>query len=128
MSEDSSSKGIGFKTNHAHQLHATPLHHIHVLTNQRVGGTITHLILQCVFFPELGTFEWINFNPDFLIRISTVETFLFSPYPLYFSRSLDIRKLFSPMRIFLFSHWLPAFLWLAAAVSLMITVFHTLLR
>ena len=28
---------------------------------------------------ELGTLEWINFNPDFLIRISTVETFHFSP-------------------------------------------------
>ena len=27
--------------------------------------------------PELGTLEWINFNPDFLIRISTVETFHF---------------------------------------------------
>ena len=27
------------------------------------------------------------------------------------------------MRIFLFSHWLSAFLWLAATVSLMITVF-----
>ena len=29
--------------------------------------------------PELKTLEWINFNPDFLIRISTVETFHFSP-------------------------------------------------
>ena len=28
---------------------------------------------------ELKTLEWINFNPDFLIRISTVETFHFSP-------------------------------------------------
>ena len=28
-------------------------------------------------FPELKTLEWINFNPDFLIRISTVETFHF---------------------------------------------------
>ena len=26
-----------------------------------------------------------NFNPDFLIRISTVETFHFSPNPLFFS-------------------------------------------
>ena len=34
---------------------------------------------------ELGTLEWINFNPDFLIRISTVETFHFSPKPLFFS-------------------------------------------
>ena len=34
---------------------------------------------------ELGTLEWINFNPDFLIRISTVETFHFSPNPLFFS-------------------------------------------
>jgi len=32
--------------------------------------------------PELGTLEWINFNPDFLIRISTVETFHFCPNPL----------------------------------------------
>ena len=29
--------------------------------------------------PELGTLEWINFNPDFLILISIVETFHFSP-------------------------------------------------
>ena len=35
--------------------------------------------------PELGTLEWINFNPDFLIRISTVETFHFCPNPLFFS-------------------------------------------
>ena len=28
---------------------------------------------------ELGTLEWMTFNPDFLIRISTVETFNFSP-------------------------------------------------
>ena len=28
---------------------------------------------------ELGTLEWINFNPDYLIQISTVETFNFSP-------------------------------------------------
>ena len=34
---------------------------------------------------ELGTLEWINFNPDFLIRISTVETFNFCPNPLVFS-------------------------------------------
>ena len=34
---------------------------------------------------ELGTLEWINFNPDFLIRISTVETFHFCPNPLFFS-------------------------------------------
>ena len=34
---------------------------------------------------ELGTLEWINFNPDFSIRISTVETFHFSPNPLFFS-------------------------------------------
>ena len=32
-----------------------------------------------VFSSELKTLEWINFNPDFLIRISTVETFHFSP-------------------------------------------------
>ena len=75
---------------------------------------------NCTFKSELGTLEWINFNLDFLTRISTVETFHFSPNPLFFSRSLDIRKLFSPKRIFLFSHWLPAFLWLAATVSQMI--------
>ena len=28
---------------------------------------------------ELGTLEWITFNPNYLIRISTVETFNFSP-------------------------------------------------
>ena len=32
-----------------------------------------------VFSSELKTLEWINFNPDFLIRISTVETFHFIP-------------------------------------------------
>ena len=34
---------------------------------------------------ELGTLEWINFNPNYLIRISTVETFHFCPNPLFFS-------------------------------------------
>ena len=34
---------------------------------------------------ELGTLEWINFNPDFLFRISNVETFHFCPNPLFFS-------------------------------------------
>ena len=34
---------------------------------------------------EPRTLEWINFNPDFLIRISTVETFHFCPNPLFFS-------------------------------------------
>ena len=29
--------------------------------------------------PELGTLQWITFNPNYLIRISTVETFNFSP-------------------------------------------------
>ena len=29
--------------------------------------------------PERGTLEWITFNPNYLIRISTVETFNFSP-------------------------------------------------
>ena len=33
---------------------------------------------------ELGTLEWINSNPDFLILISIVETFHFSPNPLFF--------------------------------------------
>ena len=35
--------------------------------------------------PELGTLEWIKFNPDFLIRISTVKIFHFCPNPLFFS-------------------------------------------
>ena len=35
--------------------------------------------------PELGTLEWINFNPDFLIRISTGKIFHFCPNPLFFS-------------------------------------------
>ena len=34
---------------------------------------------------ELETLECINFNPDFLIRISTVETSHFCPNPLFFS-------------------------------------------
>ena len=34
---------------------------------------------------EPGTLEWINFNPDFLIRISTVKPFHFCPNPLFFS-------------------------------------------
>ena len=29
--------------------------------------------------PELGTLEWITFNPNYLIQIFTVETFNFSP-------------------------------------------------
>ena len=29
--------------------------------------------------PELKTLEWITLNPNYLIRISTVETFNFSP-------------------------------------------------
>ena len=36
-------------------------------------------------FSALKTLEWINFNPDFLIRISTVETFHFCRNPLFFS-------------------------------------------
>ena len=38
-----------------------------------------------LIWPQLGTLEWITFNPDCLIRISTVETFNFSPNPLFFS-------------------------------------------
>ena len=67
--------------------------------------------------PELGTLEWINFNPDFLIRISTVETFHFCPNPLFFSLLGYQLIVFSNENI---SHWLPAFLWLAATVSQMI--------
>ena len=48
--------------------------------------------------PELGTLEWITFNPNSSIRISTVETFNFSPSSTLFSLSFDIRTLFSPMR------------------------------
>ena len=32
---------------------------------------------QSINNSELGTFEWITFNPDCLIRISVVETFNF---------------------------------------------------
>ena len=35
--------------------------------------------------PKLGTLEWDTFNPDCLIRISTVETFNLSPYSNLFS-------------------------------------------
>ena len=45
--------------------------------DQTIGGYPTK-------FPELGTLEWINFNPDFLIRISIVETFHFYPNRLFF--------------------------------------------
>ena len=69
--------------------------------------------------PELETLEWINFNPDFLIRISTVETFHFCSNPIFFFL-LGYPLFVFPMRIFLFSHWIPAFLWLAATVSQMI--------
>jgi len=34
---------------------------------------------QSINDSELGTLEWITFNPNFLIRISTVETFNFIP-------------------------------------------------
>ena len=44
--------------------------------------------------PGLGTLEWITFNPNYLIRISTVETFNFSPQYTLFSLSLHIRTLF----------------------------------
>ena len=47
-----------------------------------VQCTLLYSVHHCT---ELGTLEWINFNPDFLIRISTVETFHFSPNPLFFS-------------------------------------------
>ena len=32
-----------------------------------------------LIWSELETLEWITFNPNYLIRISTVETFNFSP-------------------------------------------------
>ena len=35
--------------------------------------------LTFFLYAELGTLEWITFNPNYLIRISTVETFNFSP-------------------------------------------------
>ena len=38
-----------------------------------------------IIWSELGTLEWIKFNPDFLIRISTEETFHLCPNPLFFS-------------------------------------------
>ena len=50
---------------------------------------MTSIRLATVMFrgthPELGTLDWINFNPDFLIRIFIVETFHFCPNPLFFS-------------------------------------------
>ena len=48
---------------------------------------------------ELGTLEWDIPNPNYLIRISTVETFNFSFLIHSFSLSLDIRTWFSPMRV-----------------------------
>ena len=74
---------------------------------------MTSIRLATVMFrgthPELGTLDWINFNPDFLIRIFIVETFHFCPNPLFFSL-LGYPLIVSPMRIILFSHWVPAFL------------------
>ena len=35
--------------------------------------------IQVSRYPELGTLEWITLNPNYLIRIPTVETFNFSP-------------------------------------------------
>ena len=41
---------------------------------------------QSINDSELGTLEWITFNPNYLIRISTVETFNFIPqYTLFLS-------------------------------------------
>ena len=41
----------------------------------------TNWYLKTKYFcqSELGTLEWKTFNPNYLIRISTVETFNFSP-------------------------------------------------
>ena len=41
--------------------------------------TVTFFSIYIINQSELGTLEWITFNPDCLIRISTVETFNFSP-------------------------------------------------
>ena len=41
--------------------------------------TIRKCTIRNVTCSELGTLEWITFNPNYLIRISTVETFNFSP-------------------------------------------------
>ena len=40
---------------------------------------IVFLLWKDVNHSELGTLEWITFNPNYLIRISTMETFNFSP-------------------------------------------------
>ena len=60
----------------------------HLVT--KVGYTAVYFVHPCrgilsmtkvpqVVIPELGTLEWITFNPNYLFRISTVETFNFSP-------------------------------------------------
>ena len=49
--------------------------------SRRLAIVLFHGI-PCMYlnlWSELGTLEWITFNPNYLIRISTVETFNFSP-------------------------------------------------
>ena len=53
--------------------------------------------------PELGTLEWDTFNPDWLIRISNVDTFNFLLNPLFFGYRREksktgFSKLESPSR------------------------------
>ena len=87
-----------------------------------------------IIHPELGTLEWINFNPDFLIRISTVETFHFSPYSTLFLSPWISVNCFLQWEYFcsligcpLFSDWLLQFL-RRLNINLNFIVFHTLLR
>ena len=61
--------------------HSKVFSSVHLIVRKLIFNCYVHLIVLILIFncSELGTLEWINFNPDFLIRISTVETFHFSP-------------------------------------------------
>ena len=49
--------------------------------------------------PELGTLEWDTFNPDWLIRISNVDTFNFLLNPLFFDIKKNQKPVFQNQRV-----------------------------
>ena len=48
--------------------------------------------------PVLGTLEWITFNPNYLTRISTVETLILVLNSLFFSL-FEYPYIILPMRV-----------------------------
>ena len=64
-----------------------PFDHVENFWKKRLLVDVKYLLLKIRMLycrlelqkPELGTLEWITFNPNYLIRISIVETFNFSP-------------------------------------------------